>query len=70
MTVVHLYRCMNKRLLGELVVSGVSAPESAVRLVGAFLCTASMAGGGQGVQDSERLIFALPCRLLRIIPAD
>lgn len=69
MTVVLLYRCMNKRLLGELVVSGVSAPESAVRLVGAFLCIASVAAGG-GFQDSKRLIFALLCRLLRIIPAD
>lgn len=68
MTVVLLYRCMNKRLLGELV-SGVSAPESAARLVGAFLCIASVAGGG-GFQDSKRLIFALLCRLLRIIPAD
>ena len=42
--VVLPYRCVDKRLLGKLIVSGVSVPESTAWMVGAFLRTASVAG--------------------------
>lgn len=49
---------MDKKLLGELLVSGVSAPKSAARIWGVY---ASVAGW---------FFFSLPLSLLGIIPAE